>query len=184
MSTEQRSGSENINFSESKVLNFSRNRINEDITEALQELEDMDIDPKEKRLFLGFINHAKSLSMIDSVSGVLFRLIDQTDEGFGQHLNVLTVTNRLFKDDPITIDFFRRVGETNVQLWEELKDVVSFGSSSGQCGDSFDDYVSSVLDRESRELQGRETLPSGNDLVDFIREMNSGYTTIFAMKFE
>lgn len=166
-----------------EVIELSRSNIDKEISEALESFAET-WDTDKVRFMKAVLGHAKTLSSIPTVKGILLRTLNEGPM-YRRRINLLTVFNELKPDDNESAEAFGGVARANVQLRNELKEFgLDFGGSTGKCGEDFDIWLTGRLTLEQNERDGIFPQSSGNEFVDLIRSFDRGYTTIAVLKIE
>jgi len=184
MTLEQREEEHEQDLAEGfELITLSRADIDSEIAEALDLISETD-ETEAAPFYKAAFKHAKDLAEVKKVKGVLVRVMDEGSM-FGARINLLTAYDTLTPDEPETVEALTRVHTANRDFGRAIEGFgFSSGSSSVQCGDDFDGYIERRLKLEENERKGMESESSGNGFVDMLREMDSGYSTVLALKFE
>jgi len=105
MTLEQREEGHEQDLAEGfEVITLSRADIDNEIAEALDLIAESDETEAEAALFYkAAFKHAKALSEVKKVKGVLVRAMDEGSM-FGARINLLTVYDALTPDEPETVE--------------------------------------------------------------------------------
>lgn len=166
---------------EPEIILFSRVNASREVEEALLELDIQ--DPLEKKFLEATIRHGGRVAGIANVKGVLVRLNTAINPA-RPHINFLTAYNLLRRGNEESTRSFQEVSLANADFAKEIKDFGSFGSSSVESGDDFDEYLNDTLLEESKQRIGVKPETTGNAFKDMAIDRDPGYTTIAVLKFE
>jgi len=139
-------------------------------TDCAELIKDEEWDEPEKDLFNQIFAHAKEIARVPEVRGIV---VEEHDHG---GVRFVYVVDEFVPNTPETSRVMDSIGEIHHTFASALPLYPT--KAWGFCRGDFDGYIGRVTKKSSAPPES-----SGNDFVDFVRAMSSGYKPLAALKF-